>query len=307
MGDVAGHGVPAAAAMGQVRHTVRAYALEGRGPGETLGIINRFLCHLPEGPQLSLWLAIVDPYAGSFAYSGGGHPPVLLVAPDGSVDPLPCTGPPVGLMPGSAYPQRERVLAPGTRVIAYTDGLIEAGRDIMTNERRLHEISRAGRTAGPALAAETIARGVLGGHTHEDDVAILVFDLLRHDAPLAFGVPAVPELLHRVRRAVRAYAVRAGVPPERVEEVVFAVGEASLNTVEHAYRGGTGLLRLRAERQNGRLVVRVLDEGSWHEPVDRGRGRGMRLMRQFADDVQVETGREGTVVTLSWTLAAPAE
>jgi anti-sigma regulatory factor (Ser/Thr protein kinase) len=98
------------------------------------------------------------------------------------------------------------------------------------------------------------------------------------------------------------YAIRAGVPRERVEEVVFAVGEASLNTVEHAYRGEPGLLRLRAERQDGRLVVRVRDDGAWREPVERGRGRGMRLMRQFADDVRVETGADGTVVTLTWML-----
>ena len=305
MGDVAGHGVGAAAAMGQVRHVVRAYALEGRGPSEILSTINRFLCHLPEGPQLSLWLGIVDPYAGIFTYSGGGHPPVLLVAPDGSAESLPCTGPPVGLIPGSTHPQRRFTLAPGTRLVAYTDGLIEAARDIISNERRFHAAVAAGRGAGPGQAAEMIVREVLRGHTHEDDIAILIFDLLPEDAPLAFALPATPELLHRVRRAIRAYAGRAGVPRERVEEAVFAVGEASLNAVEHAYRGTAGLLRVRAERREDRLIVSVRDEGEWREPVDRGRGRGMRLMRQFADDVQVKTGPNGTVVTLTWMLAAP--
>jgi GAF domain-containing protein/anti-sigma regulatory factor (Ser/Thr protein kinase) len=304
LGDVAGHGISAAAAMGQVRHIVRAYALEGRAPGEVLSTVNRYLCHLPEGPQLSLWLAIVDPYSGIGTISGGGHPPVLLVAPDGEIESLPCTGPPLGLVPTSTYPEHRRALAPGARLIASTDGLIEAARDIIGNEPRLRAAAWASRRVGPRQAAEIIAREVLRGHTHEDDVAILIFDLLDHDAPLAFGVPASPELLHRVRRAIRVYAIRAGVPRERVEEVVFAVGEASLNTVEHAYRGAPGLLRLQAERQNGRLVVRVRDDGAWREPVDRGRGRGMRLMHQFADDVVVETGSDGTVVTLTWALEA---
>jgi serine phosphatase RsbU (regulator of sigma subunit)/anti-sigma regulatory factor (Ser/Thr protein kinase) len=304
LGDVAGHGIPAAAAMGQVRHIVRAYALEGRTPGEILSTINRYLCHLPEGPQLSLWLGIVDPYSGIGTLSGGGHPPVLLVAPDGEVEPLPCTGPPLGLVPTSAYPEHRRALPPGGRLIAATDGLIEAARDILNNEARLRTAAVSSRRAGPSQAADVIAGSVLRGHAHEDDVAILIFDLLAHDAPLAFAVPASPELLHRVRRAVRVYAIRAGVPGERVEEVVFAVGEASLNTVEHAYRGEPGLLRVRAERQNGRLVVCVRDDGAWREPVDRGRGRGMRLMRQFADEVQVETGPDGTVVTMTWMLQA---
>ena len=302
LGDVAGHGIAAAAAMGQARHIVRAYALEGRAPGEILSTVNRYLCHLPEGPQLSLWLAIVDPYSGIGTVSGGGHPPVLLVAPDGEIESLPCTGPPLGLVPTSTYPEHRRALPPGGRLIASTDGLIEAGRDIIANERRLLDAAAMARTVNPGQAADVIARAVLRGHAHEDDVAILIFDLLLHDAPLAFGVPASPELLHRVRRAIRVYAIRAGVPRERVEEVVFAVGEASLNTVEHAYRGEAGLLRLRAERQDGRLVVRVRDDGAWREPVERGRGRGMRLMRQFADDVQVETGPDGTVVTLTWML-----
>lgn len=304
MGDVAGHGVPAAAAMGQVRHVVRAYALEGRGPSEILGAVNRFLCHLPEGPQLSLWLGIVDPYSGIFTYSGGGHPPVLLVTPEGAVESLACTGPPLGLIPGSIHPQQRLALTSGTRLIACTDGLIEAARDILTNERRFHAAAAAGRGTGPEQAAEMIASEVLRGHTHEDDIAILVFDLLPHDAPLAFRLPATPELLHRVRRAIRTYAVRAGIPRERVEQVVFAVGEASLNTVEHAYRGMAGLLRVRANTEQGRLVVTVRDEGEWRDPVDRGRGRGMRLMREFADDVQVETGPDGTIVTLGWTLTA---
>jgi len=302
LGDVAGHGIAAAAAMGQVRHIVRAYALEGRTPGEILATVNRYLCHLPEGPQLSLWLVIIDPYTGIATASGGGHPPVLLVAPDGEIDSLACTGPPLGVMPTSGYPEHRRALPPGGRLIASTDGLIEAARDIIGNERRLRDAAAASRTVGPGQAAEAIARAVLRGRAHEDDVAILVFDLLDHDAPLAFGVPASPELLHRVRRAIRVYAIRSGVPRERVEEVVFAVGEASLNAVEHAYRGEPGLLRVRADRQDGRLIVRVRDDGAWREPMDRGRGRGMRLMHQFADDVRVETGPDGTVVTLTWTL-----
>jgi PAS domain S-box-containing protein len=303
LGDVAGHGVAAAAAMGQIRHIVRAYALEGRGPEGILNTINKYLCRLPDGPRLSLWLGIVDPYSGDFAYSGAGHPPLLLAAPDGSVELLPCTGPPVGLILSTTYPDRKLNIRAGSRLVACTDGLIEAGRNIIINELRFRNAAVAGLRLAPGRAAEMIVREVLQGRTHEDDIAVLIFDLLPHDAPLAFSLPATPESLHRVRRAVRTYARRAGIPSARVEEVVFAVGEASLNAVEHAYRGAAGRLRVQADRDGRYLVIKVGDEGEWRAPVESGRGRGMRLMRQFADDLQVRTADDGTVVTLSWRLA----
>ncbi|MGH2399131.1 MAG: SpoIIE family protein phosphatase, partial [bacterium] len=304
MGDVAGHGVAAAAAMGQVRHIVRAYALEGRRPGEIVNHLNRYLCRLPDNPQLSICIATLDLYSGAFTYCGGGHPPVLVLRPKQPVAGIACTGPPIGLLMTLAYPEGRTILEPGTRLIAYTDGLIEATRDIVASERALAEAAIRTRVEPPARAATSLVQHVLGGSLHEDDVAVMVFDLLPADAPLSFGVPASPDSLYRVRRAVRAFATHAGAPAERIEEIVFAVGEAALNTVEHAYRDGGGQLQIRGERRNGAVVITVRDVGQWREPVDRGRGRGLKIMREFADEVEVDTGPEGTVVTLAWQVAA---
>lgn len=305
MGDVAGHGVQAAAAMGQVRHIVRAYALEGRGPGEIVATLNRFLCRLADGPQLSVWIAIVDPYTGVYRSCGGGHPPVLILRPGEIIESVPCTGPPVGLMMNLTYREERRDLTPGSRLIACTDGLLEATRNIADSERRLLEA--AGRTreeTGPRTA-QLLADFVLGNHPHEDDAAIVVVDLLPVDAPLSCTVPATPESLHRIRRAVRAFAQRYGVPGDRVEPIVFAVGEAALNTVEHAYRADGGSLHVWGERREGSLVITVRDVGEWREPVERGRGRGLRIMREFADQVTVETGAAGTTVELRFGRATP--
>ena len=304
MGDVAGHGVQAAAAMGQVRHVVRAYALEGRRPGEIVNHLNRYLCRLPDGPQLSVYIATLDPYSGVLTYCGGGHPPVLVLRPDQPVAALTCTGPPIGLLMTMAYPEGRLTLEQGSRLIAYTDGLIEATRDIAASERALAEAAARTRLEPPSRAAASLVQHVLGGSLHEDDVAVMVFDLLPVDAPLSFSVPASPDSLYRVRRAVRAFAKRAGVPAERIEEIVFAVGEAALNTVEHAYRGIGGQMQVRGERRNGTVIITVRDVGHWRDPVDRGRGRGMKIMREFADQVEVDTGTEGTVVRLAWQVLA---
>lgn len=304
IGDVAGHGVQAAAAMGQVRHFARAYALEGRGPGEIVAGLNRYLCRLPEGPQIAIWIAILDPYAGTLTYSGAGHPPFLIVGPDGPPEAVPCAGPPVGLLPHLHYPDTRLTLPAGSRVIACTDGLLEASRDIAHSERLFLDAAVRTRAEPPARAAEQVADLILGRRPHEDDIAMVVVDLLPLDAPLRFSVPAAPESLYRVRRAVRTFAARSGVRPGRVEEVVFAVGEAALNTVEHAYRERGGQLVVRGERRDDTIVIAVQDIGQWREPVERGRGRGLRMMHEFADGVKVATGPEGTVVELSWALSA---
>ena len=153
--------------------------------------------------------------------------------------------------------------------------------------------------------AQLIAESVLADHPHEDDAAIVTVDILPVDAPLACTVPAVPESLARIRRAVRAFAQRCRVRPERVEPIVFAVGEAALNAVEHAYRATSGSLQVLGERRDGEVVITVRDVGRWREPVERGRGRGLRIMREFADAVTVRTGQEGTAVEMRWREPTP--
>lgn len=300
MGDVAGHGVPAAAAMGQVRHLVRAYAMEGRGPGEIISGVNRFLCALPDGQLLSLWAATLDPVSGRFAQSGAGHPPVLLVHPDGTVQFTAAAGPPVGFSATRDYRDVELRLQPGTRVISYTDGLLEAARDIADAERRLRDAAVETRGLETAGALARIVDHVLSGTRHGDDVAVLMTDLLEHTAPLEFELPAVPESLPRVRRAMRTYGERLGLAADQIESLVLAVGEAALNVVEHAYRTTPDTLLIRARNTGTALVVEVIDRGQWRTVSGPGRGRGTSIMEGLAVAVHTTSGPEGTVVELTF-------
>src|SRR4029453_9187271 len=73
-GDVAGHGLRAAALMGQLRTGLRAYALEGRAPGETLKLLDRLLQTLSGRGMATAGYAIVDPATGALRYASAGHP-----------------------------------------------------------------------------------------------------------------------------------------------------------------------------------------------------------------------------------------
>ncbi|MBI4279370.1 MAG: GAF domain-containing protein, partial [Armatimonadetes bacterium] len=300
IGDVTGHGLAAAAAMGQIRHVVRAYALEGRGPAEILAVVNQFICRL-DGFQASMWIAVLDTISGELTYSGAGHPPVLALTGDESRF-LKGGGPPLGIAPGTRYPDVHSTLSPGTRLIACTDGLLEVTRDIVEGQRRLMESALSTRHEPVDHAVETIIDQILGGTQPDDDVVLMMLDLLPLDAPLLLRLPAVPENLRLLRRALRTYVGRTGVPRERIEDVVVATGEAALNVVEHAYRGRQGDVVLHGRKDGDILTITVSDSGRWRPVLERGRGRGTRIMKEFADRVRTVTGPGGSVVELTWSV-----
>lgn len=98
---------------------------------------------------------------------------------------------------------------------------------------------------------------------------------------------------------------RTGLDPTRVCDVVLAVNEALANSVEFAYLdGGDGTVDVEAVRDVRRctLTVTVSDRGHWREtdPLNRQRcrGRGIPLMRTFADSVIIDTSGLGTSVAM---------
>jgi serine/threonine-protein kinase RsbW len=79
------------------------------------------------------------------------------------------------------------------------------------------------------------------------------------------------------------------------------VGEACANAVEHAYHGARpGRVEIEIVRTDTQLIARVRDFGSWREPwVNEDRGRGKSIMEALSEDVSVETGPDGTTVTIT--------
>jgi serine phosphatase RsbU (regulator of sigma subunit) len=126
IGDVAGHGVQSAAVMGQLRNTVRAYAVEDPSPARVLTRLNRMMCRLQPGEYATAIVAVWDEERGTLLRSNAGHPPVLRCRP-GEFEFL--TPPPGGRLLGVSedwvYQEQPKVLRPGTTMLFYTDGLVE--------------------------------------------------------------------------------------------------------------------------------------------------------------------------------------
>jgi anti-sigma regulatory factor (Ser/Thr protein kinase) len=115
--------------------------------------------------------------------------------------------------------------------------------------------------------------------------------------------------LHPVRRFVTNRAERAGLAPERIDDLVLAISELAANTLRHTSGGGT----VWVWQARGEIICQVTDRGRIIGPLARHRlpppdlpnGQGLWLVNQVCDLVQARTGRTGTTTRLHMRLNQP--
>jgi serine phosphatase RsbU (regulator of sigma subunit)/anti-sigma regulatory factor (Ser/Thr protein kinase) len=298
IGDVAGHGVLAAAVMGQVRQTLRAYALDGHAPGALMGRLDR-LVHDAELVMTTCLCGVFDPAAGTLTYSNAGHPPPLLRRADGTVELLTDgLSNPLGATAAARHTSAEARLAEGDVVLLYTDGLVEQrGEVIDAGIGRLGEL-----LAEHGADAEAFCDAVLGVLDPEgpaDDVAFLVLERTAlAGEELAMTLPAHPGRLVEARRRLTAWLEAHGATRAEASDIVLATHEALMNAVEHAYGPADAEVGLAARMRDGAIEIEVRDGGSWREPRNEHRGRGQSIMSAIMDVVKTDTGPQGSTVLL---------
>ncbi len=125
VGDAMGHGPEAAAAMVQLRTAAHVLAGLELPPGHLLGRLDQIAETITTAPFATCTVTIVDPSARSCTVALAGHPPPIVVLPDGVTQmPVMPPGLPLGLGAGS-FEQTLIDLLPGTTLALYTDGLVE--------------------------------------------------------------------------------------------------------------------------------------------------------------------------------------
>jgi light-regulated signal transduction histidine kinase (bacteriophytochrome) len=170
VGDVTGHGLPAAAAMGELRHATRAYLLDAAPPAVVLSRVAQLARWSLPGQMATMALAVLDPVTGEVEHSSAGHLPPLLVRADGSTAWQRVLGSPlIGLLDGE--PATARVtLAPGDALLLLTDGLIERRGESLrvAMDRTAAQVGRP----DPRRLGELVAR--VRDATSEDDATLLL-------------------------------------------------------------------------------------------------------------------------------------
>lgn len=303
VGDVAGHGLQAAATMVQVRMALRAYALQDPSPPAVMHGVHQLVARLPVPEMVTLVYLVFDPATGQLRWTNAGHPPALAVL-DGKASPLSgALAPPVGVTPDGSFTESRTVLPRGATLLLYTDGLIERrGISLLDGIERLRrEVCASPAEDGLERLCDRLLHTFLDEQHIPDDVAVLAMrPLPTVDGELDVRLPAEARNLVQVRSALRRWLQDAGVPEPQTNEVLVACGEACANVVQHAYSGQptTGELVLEARLDGDALEVKVRDEGQWRRAAERGGGWGLQLMRALMDEVAVEHTSRGTTVLL---------
>ena len=298
VGDVAGRGIDAAVAMGQLRTAFRAYALEHVSPG---AIVTRLARHLEQDDMATVVCVAYDPYTGELAYASAGHPPPLLVDDEtGIVSRLEHTvRGPLGWAEAAPRADGTAVLAATATLVLYTDGLVERRAEPLEDGiERLAAAVVDTLSLRPREAVEAIVDRMVDTRAG-DDLAVLVARLEAAPALLRIELPAESRVLRGLRRRVDAWLALRGFDDDARADAVLALNEACANAIEHAYADEAGTIVVRLDHTSDRLAIAVEDEGRWREPNgDEARGRGFAIMRNLMDTADVVRRPTGTTVVL---------
>ncbi|MEY9845445.1 SpoIIE family protein phosphatase [Streptacidiphilus sp. MAP5-3] len=302
VGDVVGHGINAAVAMGRLRTATRTFAALDLPPDEVLGRLDELVTQLDEEAGQSeqspadgvpadvtvtgstCLYAVYDPVSGVCTLSSAGHLGPAVVRPDGTVVfPEVAVAPPLGVG-GHPFGTSEIGLDAGSRLLLFSDGLVEArGEDIDEGLRRLRvALENHGRALSPEEICAVAVRAAPAPQP-TDDVVLLVAGtaLLPPEQVAEWEVPGDPAAVAPVRNACVKQLVEWGL-----EEISFSAELILSELITNAIRYGVAPVRVRLLRDTG-LVCEVSDGSStaphlrWAATTDEG-GRGIFLVAQLA-------------------------
>ncbi|WP_443045097.1 SpoIIE family protein phosphatase [Streptomyces sp. NBC_00223] len=306
VGDIVGHGMHAAATMGRLRTAVFNFSMLDLPPDELLahlddlvGRIDKDEAPLGGGAPVTgatCLYAIYDPVSRCCEMARAGHLPPALVRPDGTVEFLDVpAGPPLGLG-GLPFEAVERQLPEGSRLVLYTDGLVEdRERDIDVGLDLLSS-ALAGPDLMPEQTCDVVLREVMPADPR-DDIALLVARTraLPEDRMAGWDVPSDPAAVAVVRNEASERLEEWGL-----DELTFTTELILSELITNAIRYTSGPIAVRLMRDRT-LICEVADASStsphlrYAATTDEG-GRGLFLVAQLAERWGTRYTKAGKII-----------
>jgi serine phosphatase RsbU (regulator of sigma subunit)/PAS domain-containing protein len=291
-GDVVGHGIPASATMGRLRAAIQTLADLELEPDELLtriaDLVQRLAAEAPPGDHDivggTCLYAVYDPVTKRCAMASAGHPPPVLVRPDGTAEAVEISpGPPLALS-GMPYETTVIDVEPGSVLALYTDGLVERGdRDIGQGLPRLTEALAA--HCRPDRALDETGRALLADladRAPRDDAALLLARTRAVPAAdtACWEIPGDPAAVSKAREWITRQLTMWGL-----DDLLFTTQLIVSELVTNAIRYGRPPMDLRLIRRHV-LVCEVTDSSSTQPRLRRARttdegGRGLFLVSQL--------------------------
>jgi serine phosphatase RsbU (regulator of sigma subunit)/anti-sigma regulatory factor (Ser/Thr protein kinase) len=317
VGDVTDKGVPAALVMATTHSLLRAEAPRLVSPAKVLERVNNLLVdEMPPKMFVTCLYAVLDPEAGTLVFANAGHNLPYVGTKTGTIE-LRATGMPLGLMANMAYEETSATLKPGESLLLHSDGLAEAHNP----EREMYGFPRLMKAMGEGGDGEALIDQLLKSLDHfvgpgwdqEDDITLVTLqrgggaamtsghtEEAQVLADLEF--PSTPGNERRALEAVAGAVKDLGLSERRLERLKTAVGETTMNAIEHGNRNDPVLpVSVRAILQGNDLVIRVSDFGGSNvaggpdapdieakiDGRERTRGWGLFLIDSMVDEANV--------------------
>ncbi|NGO07391.1 SpoIIE family protein phosphatase [Streptomyces sp. HC44] len=325
VGEVAGSGIEAAAAMGRLRAAVQTLADLDLRPDEVLAHLDDVVvrdAHEDDtttdlrvgGVQAvgaSCLYAVYDPVAGRCAISAAGQGAPAIVAPDGTVDFLELPpGPALGVG-GPPFESVELPLAEDSVLVLHTNGLLVAeGLDPVEEaaagrERLRRVLGRREPTLDDRCQAVVDA---LVPARPPDDVALLMARARRLDQRhmVSWNLPRDPAIVADVRKRTARRLAEWGL-----DELTFTTELVVSELVTNAIRHASGPIRLRLILTGATLICEVWDASAsaphlrHPKATDEG-GRGLFLISQFTQRWGTRHTQDGKIIWTEQSLTGPA-
>jgi anti-sigma regulatory factor (Ser/Thr protein kinase) len=277
VGDVTDKGVPAALVMATTHSILRAEAPRLVAPSAVLQRVNDLLVdEMPAHMFVTCLYAVLDPATGRLRYANAGHN-VPYVSTEDGVTELRATGMPLGLLPDMDYEEKEATLAPGDTVLLHSDGLAEAHN----SQREMFGFPQVAALTGEASDGEALIDRLLKelqeftgpGVDQEDDITLVTLGRPAAGVAAEGGGTAerelaafeVPSELGNERLAIDRVAEAVaglGLAGSRLERLKTAVGEATMNAIEHGNGNRPELpVEVRVVADETDVKVRITDQG----------------------------------------------
>jgi serine phosphatase RsbU (regulator of sigma subunit) len=174
VGDVLGHGLQAAVTMTKLRQAMQSAAMVNPDPNVMLAVADRTLRMLDVDGYATAVAALYDRDLHTVTFASAGHPGPIMRTPGGDVFEFTSPGLMLGLRTGAENDTTVVPAPPGTTLVFFTDGLVEATRDYEAGQQRLMAAVGGADFTTIERPAQAIANAVLGEVISSDDVALLV-------------------------------------------------------------------------------------------------------------------------------------